>query len=53
MNPLTVPLHNESGQGVVEYVLILVLVAFFLLVAFSLLGNGIVNALVQNIVAAF
>ncbi|HEY4718304.1 MAG TPA: pilus assembly protein [Anaerolineales bacterium] len=37
--------HNEKGQGMVEYVLIIVLVAIVGIVTWSLLGDAIVDAL--------
>jgi Flp pilus assembly pilin Flp len=39
----------EMGQGLVEYALILVLIAVFLIVALSLLGGGITNGLYNTI----
>ncbi len=43
--------HNkmEMGQGLVEYALIIVLIAIFLIVALSLLGGGITNGLYNTI----
>lgn len=43
--------HNEKGQGMVEYVLIIVLVAIVGLVVWGLLGDAITNT-VQTIVNA-
>lgn len=43
--------RQEKGQGMVEYVLILLLIAMALIFAFSLIGDGIVNTLVSNIVS--
>lgn len=40
---------NERGQGLVEYALILVLIAVFLIVALSFLGGGITNGLYNTI----
>jgi len=40
----------QVGQGMVEYVLILVFVALALIASFSFIGNGIVNLLVSNII---
>ena len=45
-------LHREEGQGLVEYALILVLVALVVIVILALLGPGIGNAfshIVNNI----
>ncbi|MEX2161909.1 MAG: pilus assembly protein [Anaerolineales bacterium] len=42
--------HKEKGQGMVEYVLILVLVVIVGIVAWQLLGSTIMN-FVFNIVA--
>jgi pilus assembly protein Flp/PilA len=44
-------LPKEKGQGLVEYALILVLVAIGVIVVLALLGNSISN-LMGNIVAA-
>jgi pilus assembly protein Flp/PilA len=44
-------LPKEKGQGLVEYALILVLVAIVVIVVLALLGNSISN-LMGNIVAA-
>jgi pilus assembly protein Flp/PilA len=44
-------LKKEKGQGLVEYALILVLVAIVVIVVLALLGNSISN-LIGNIVAA-
>jgi pilus assembly protein Flp/PilA len=44
-------LNKEKGQGLVEYALILVLVAIVVIVVLALLGNSISN-LIGNIVAA-
>jgi Flp pilus assembly pilin Flp len=46
MNRITQGAH---GQGLVEYALILVLLAIFLIVALSLLGGGITNGLYNTI----
>ena len=37
-------MFTESGQGLVEYALILVLVSIVLVVVLSLFGNGIADA---------
>ncbi len=42
---------REKGQGLVEYALILVLVAIVVIVVMALLGNSITNVF-QNIVNA-
>lgn len=42
---------NEKGQGMVEYVLIIVLVAIVGLITWGFLGDAIVNA-VQQIIDA-
>lgn len=44
-------LHREAGQGLVEYALILVLVALIVIVILAILGPAIGNAF-SNIVAA-
>lgn len=44
-------LNKEKGQGLVEYALILVLVAIVVIVVLALLGNSISN-LIGNIVSA-
>ena len=43
---------KEKGQGLVEYALILVLVAVVAIVILALLGNSIANVF-TNIVASF
>lgn len=42
---------NEKGQGMVEYVLIIVLVAIVGLITWGLLGDAIVNA-IETVLAA-
>lgn len=42
---------NELGQGLVEYVLILILVAIVVIVALNVLASGLANGLYQNILA--
>jgi pilus assembly protein Flp/PilA len=44
--------HKEKGQGMVEYVLILVLVTVVALVVWGLLGDAITNTL-ETIMEAF
>jgi Flp pilus assembly pilin Flp len=39
---------TEEGQGLVEYALILVLVAIVVLIALAALGDGIANGLYRN-----
>ena len=41
----------STGQGLVEYALILVLVAVVVIVVLGLLGSGIANGMYANIVA--
>jgi Flp pilus assembly pilin Flp len=41
----------NRGQGLVEYALILVLVAIVVIVVLGLLGNGIANNMYANIIA--
>jgi Flp pilus assembly pilin Flp len=41
----------DSGQGLVEYALILVLVAIVVIVVLGLVGNVIANTMYANIVA--
>jgi pilus assembly protein Flp/PilA len=45
-------IHKEKGQGMVEYVLILVLVTVVGLVVWGLLGDAIINTL-ETIMVAF
>ncbi|MEX2161918.1 MAG: pilus assembly protein [Anaerolineales bacterium] len=52
MSALRTQFSQEQGQGMVEYVLIILLVALFLLATWSFFGNGILNGLIFNIVAA-
>ncbi len=42
---------EHTGQGLVEYALILVLVAVVVIVVLGLLGSGIANSMYANIVA--
>jgi Flp pilus assembly pilin Flp len=42
-------LRGAAGQGLVEYALIIVLLAIFLIVALTLLGGGISNGLYNTI----
>lgn len=44
--------QSEAGQGLVEYALILVLLAVVLIVGLNFLAGGIVNSLYQNIISA-
>ena len=44
--------QNEKGQGMVEYALILVLVAFIIIVAIATLGPGVGN-LYYSVVNSF
>jgi pilus assembly protein Flp/PilA len=37
-------LHSESGQGMVEYGLIIVLIAIIVIVTLTLVGNQVKNA---------
>lgn len=41
----------EQGQGLVEYVLILILIAIVVIAALNILANGLANGLYQNILA--
>lgn len=41
--------RNEKGQGLVEYALILVLVAIVVIAVLALLGGGVTNVF-QNVV---
>jgi pilus assembly protein Flp/PilA len=45
------PHRLNTGQGLVEYALILVLVAVVVIVVLGLLGSGIANSMYANIVA--
>jgi pilus assembly protein Flp/PilA len=49
---MIVMLHEEEGQGLVEYGLILVLIAVALVVALSLLGQDL-SELFSRVVDAF
>ncbi len=40
------------GQTIVEYILIIVLIALVLVIALGILGNGLVNALAHNIIGS-
>ena len=42
--------HRESGQGLVEYVVLIVFLAIALIVGLNLLSSGIVAALYNNII---
>ena len=45
-------LNSEKGQGLVEYALLIVLLAIFLIVGLSLLGDGIsgaYNTIISNL----
>ena len=42
----------EGGQGLVEYALIVVLVAVGLILALNVLGSGLVGGFFNNIIAA-
>lgn len=42
----------EQGQGLVEYVLMIMLVAIVVIIALNVLANGLANGLYQNILAA-
>lgn len=43
---------RDDGQGLVEYALIIVLVAVFLIVALNVLGSGLVSSFYNNIISA-
>jgi Flp pilus assembly pilin Flp len=43
--------RQEMGQGLVEYALLIVLLAILLIVALNLLGSGITGALYNEIIA--
>ena len=43
---------QEGGQGLVEYSLIIVLVAIALIVALNVLGSGLVSGFYNNIISA-
>ena len=42
---------SEMGQGLVEYALIIVFLAVVLMLGLELLGEGIISALYNNIIA--
>lgn len=42
---------REPGQGLIEYALIIVLLAIGLIVALNVLGGGVVSAFYNNIIA--
>lgn len=42
----------ELGQGLVEYALIVVLLAVFIILGLTFLGNGIGSALYNNIISS-
>jgi Flp pilus assembly pilin Flp len=44
---------EELGQGIVEYVLILVFIAFAVIAVMSLLGTGMANTILQDVIGAF
>lgn len=46
------PAVRETGQGLVEYVLIIALIAVVLIVALAFLGGGITNGLYNTILPA-
>ncbi len=41
---------QEKAQGLIEYTLLLMLIALFVIVALNFLGGGIVNSLYNNII---
>ena len=43
---------QDDGQGLVEYALIIVLVAIGLIVALNLLGSGLVGGIFNNIISS-
>lgn len=43
---------QEGGQGLVEYALIIVLVAIGLIVALNILGSGLISGYYNNIISA-
>ena len=53
MNAIPNTLQNEKGQGLMEYALILVLIAIVVVVALTALGTSISNALLGPVIAAF
>lgn len=44
------PMNKQSGQGLVEYALIIVLLAIVLIVALNFLASGITGAMYNNII---
>jgi Flp pilus assembly pilin Flp len=42
--------HPDKAQGLVEYALLLLLIAIGLIVALNILGGGIVNGIYHNII---
>jgi Flp pilus assembly pilin Flp len=43
--------NHEKGQGLVEYALLIVLLAIAIIVALNFLADGITGALYNNIIA--
>jgi Flp pilus assembly pilin Flp len=44
---------EELAQGIVEYVLILVFIALAVFAVMSLLGTGMANTILQDVIGAF
>jgi Flp pilus assembly pilin Flp len=42
--------HSDKAQGLVEYALLLMLIALALIVALNFLGGGVYNAMYHNII---